>query len=247
VDAAPEVQLRLLDLQDVDAALIRLGARRRSLPEHAEIEALTARLAQLSAELGEASTVAGQVSREQTRLEGEVDIIRGRVERDQKRLDSGAVGASRELSNLQSEIASLGRRQGLLEDDLLEVMERAEETGGRATALTAERDESLRSRDDAVARRDAAVAGIDAEAAERRGAREALAAELPGDLLGLYDKIRASSGGVGAARLQRRRCEGCHLELSGTDIGELREAPPERVVRCEECRRILVRTAESGL
>jgi predicted nucleic acid-binding Zn-ribbon protein len=247
VDAAPEVQLRLLDLQDIDAALTRLAARRRSLPEHAEIEQSTARLAQLSAELGDASTLAAQIGREQTRLEGEVEVIRGRAERDQKRLDAGAVSSSKELENLQSEIASLGRRQGALEDDLLEVMERAEEAQGRVSVLTLDRDETLRGRDEAVARRDAAVAAIDAEAAERRQAREAVAAELPAELTGLYDKIRASSGGVGAARLSRRRCEGCHLELAGTDLAELAAAPPQRVVRCEECRRILVRTPESGL
>ena len=32
-----------------------------------------------------------------------------------------------------------------------------------------------------------------------------------------------------------------------TDIGRIREAAPDEVLRCEECRRILVRTPESGL
>ena len=67
------------------------------------------------------------------------------------------------------------------------------------------------------------------------------------ELVTLYERIRASSGGVGAARLFRRRCEGCHMELSGSDLSEVVEAPPERVLRHEECRRILVRTEESGL
>jgi predicted nucleic acid-binding Zn-ribbon protein len=52
---------------------------------------------------------------------------------------------------------------------------------------------------------------------------------------------------VGAAALVRRRCEGCHLELSGGDLRAVAAAPRDEVVRCEECRRILVRTAESGL
>ena len=63
----------------------------------------------------------------------------------------------------------------------------------------------------------------------------------------MYEKLRASSGGVGAAALHRGRCEGCHLQLNTTDLNRLRDAPDDDVVRCEECRRILIRTDESGL
>jgi predicted nucleic acid-binding Zn-ribbon protein len=37
------------------------------------------------------------------------------------------------------------------------------------------------------------------------------------------------------------------MELNPNDIGRIREAAPDAVLRCEECRRILVRTPESGL
>jgi hypothetical protein len=70
---------------------------------------------------------------------------------------------------------------------------------------------------------------------------------LPEDLLSLYEKLRVSSGGIGAAALHRGRCEGCHLQLNTTELNQLRDAPPDDVARCEECRRILIRTDESGL
>ena len=37
------------------------------------------------------------------------------------------------------------------------------------------------------------------------------------------------------------------MELTPIDIGRIRDAAPDTVLRCEECRRILVRTPESGL
>jgi predicted nucleic acid-binding Zn-ribbon protein len=95
--------------------------------------------------------------------------------------------------------------------------------------------------------RDAAFADIDAAATRRGAERSEIAGELPADLVTLYDKIRATSGGVGAAMLRHRRCEGCHLELAGSELNAVRVAAPDAVVRCENCRRILVRTAESGL
>ncbi|MDQ5975513.1 MAG: uncharacterized protein QG661_2722, partial [Actinomycetota bacterium] len=77
--------------------------------------------------------------------------------------------------------------------------------------------------------------------------RAALVEGIPADLLSLYDKIRADHGGIGAAPLHRGRCEGCRMVLPPNEIEALRAAPPDAVLRCEECRRILVRTDESGL
>ena len=71
--------------------------------------------------------------------------------------------------------------------------------------------------------------------------------EVGAELLALYDKIRASVGGTGASELRQRRCGGCRLELNQVDLSRIKAAPADEVIRCEECRRILVRTAESGL
>jgi predicted nucleic acid-binding Zn-ribbon protein len=52
---------------------------------------------------------------------------------------------------------------------------------------------------------------------------------------------------VGAAALRAGRCQGCHLTLNTVDLNQIRASAPDEVIRCEECRRILVRTPESGL
>lgn len=153
----------------------------------------------------------------------------------------------KDLENLQHEVVSLAKRQGDLEDVVLEVMERREAAQERVKELTG-RVESVQAKvNDAVARRDAATEVIDTEVATVTKEREVVAASIPADLIKLYDKLRAQSGGVGAARLYQRRCEGCRLELNITEVNEVRAAAPDAIVRCENCRRILVRTPESGL
>nr|WP_246430331.1 C4-type zinc ribbon domain-containing protein [Streptomyces rectiverticillatus] len=155
--------------------------------------------------------------------------------------------SAKDLENLQREVASLAKRQGDLEDVVLEVMERRESAQERVTELTG-RVASVQAKvNDAVARRDAAVAEIDAEAASVTKEREIVAGSVPADLLKLYDRLREKQGGIGAARLNQRRCEGCRLELDITELNEVRAAAPDQVVRCENCSRILVRTSESGL
>ena len=245
--ADPTAQIRLLDLQAVDRALDQLAHRRRTLPEIAEIEKATAVLGSLRDDVVRGRTAVEDLDREIRRLETDVEQVRARKTRDQQRMDSGAVTHAKELESLQHEVASLTRRQSELEDTELELMERREEAQAVLDAAVAALDEGQGAIDAAAARRDAAFAEIDAAEATRRAERDPAAAGIPADLLALYEKIRASSGGTGAAMLRARRCEGCRIELSGSDMSALAAAPADEVVRCEECRRILVRTGESGL
>ena len=194
-----------------------------------------------------ARTEESDTAREQTKAEQDVDQVRQRAVRDQQRLDSGAVTSPKDLENLQREIASLAKRQSDLEDVVLEVMERREGAQERAAEL-AVRVESLETKAaEAEQRKAEALQGIDAEGFTVGKEREELAATVPADLLALYDKLRSQQGGIGAARLYQKRCEGCRLELNITELNEVRAAPADAVVRCENCRRILVRTADSGL
>ncbi|KOX29860.1 MULTISPECIES: zinc ribbon domain-containing protein [Streptomyces] len=245
--AAPADQIRLLDVQGLDTRLQQLAHKRRSLPEHAEIESLTKDHTQVRDLLVAAQTEESDCAREQTKAEQDVDQVRQRAVRDQQRLDSGAVTSPKDLENLQREIASLAKRQGDLEDVVLEVMERRESAQERVAELT-ERVGAVQGKlDDATARRDAAVEELDAEAASVTKEREVVAGSVPDDLLKLYEKLREQQGGVGAAKLYQRSCQGCRQELAITELGEIRAAAPDTVVRCENCRRILVRTADSGL
>ncbi len=245
--APNEAQLRLLDLQEHDTALDRLTHRRRTLPEHEEVERLQGRLAELRTAIVTAETEASDLSREQTKAESDVDQVRTRAERDRARLDSGQLSSPKELETLQSEIASLERRQSELEDTVLEIMERREGAERRRDELTSDSSDIERQLGEVQQRRDTALHEIDEEMASVGEQRTAARKEIPEELLGLYDRLREQYTGVGAAELWRGRCQGCHLALNTVDLNHMRDAPEDEVLRCEECRRILVRTKNSGL
>jgi uncharacterized protein len=244
VKASPQAQLKLLELADLDAELSRLDHRRRTLPENAEFERARQRDTELRDGLATLEATGSDLNRDQAKAERDVDQVRTRIERDRARLDAGQVSSPRELENLQSEIVSLERRQSDLEEIVLEVMERLEDVTRRRDALSGEQATLASELTEIAARRDAAFAEIDEEAAKARDSRAGLAADLPADLLSLYDWLRAQHT-VGAAALRNGRCEGCHLSLNTVELGQIRAAPPDEVLRCEECRRILVR-AELG-
>ncbi|HEX6970523.1 MAG TPA: C4-type zinc ribbon domain-containing protein [Micromonosporaceae bacterium] len=244
--ADPEAQRRLLDLQAIDTALAQLAHRRRTLPEHAEVQSLARELSALEDERVRAQVTVDDLDRDIARLERDIEQVRARRERDDARLAAGT-GPARELTALQHEVASLNRRQRELEDAELELMEQrevAQRTLDDVQARLVETRDKLAATE---ARRDQLLADITREEEFRAQARKPLAADLPADLVALYEKLREATGGVGAALLAGGRCGGCRLELSGADRARIKAASPDEVVRCEECRRILVRTAESGL
>ncbi len=245
--ADPFSQLRLLDLQALDTTLGQLAHRRGSVPQVAQLAELDSRAAQLRDRDVAVRTVVFDLDREMRRAEGDVAQVRERIARDQKLLDAGSVSSARQLGDLQHEIANLAKRVSDLEDAELEVMEKLEDAQARAVEVAGQLAELDETRSAAERDRDAAFADIDAETARVTGERERVVAEIPADLLALYDKIRAGSGGMGAAALHRGRCQGCQLTMPPADLGRIRAAASDEVVRCEECRRILVRTDESGL
>ena len=190
----PFAQLKLLDVQELDARVDLLRHQRASLPENKELAALGAQRAEVDAQARDAKIRVDDLTREQKRSDADVEQVKTRRKRDQDRMDQGLISNPKDLERMQHEMVSLERR----------------------------------------------IAELEAK-------RRVTAEDMPADLMALYEKLRASKGGVGAAALRTRQCTGCSLQLNASDLGVIAKAPSNEVLRCEECDRILVRTAESGI
>ncbi len=233
-------------MQAIDTRLEQIAHAKGRLPEHAKLQELEVRASALDTEMVRARTELSDVQREVAKAEADVQLVRDRAARDQARLDSGT-GSAKDLQAIQHELQSLSRRQSELEDVEIEIMERAEACEAEMTRLEAELAALTTEIEEATQARDAALRDLEREAATVGAPRADTVAGVGEDLVALYEKIRAQSGGLGAAALRQRRCGGCQLELNNVDMSRIKAAPSVEVLRCEECRRILVRTAESGI
>jgi uncharacterized protein len=239
-------QQKLLELAAEDVALTQLTHRGRTLPEVAAVEAAEEAERSIAADVVRAETEVRDLGREVKRMESDVETVRAREEKDQKLLDSGSV-SPKEMTNLQHELASLKRRQSDLEDQELELMERLE-VAEKALAVAQSGVEQARADlERARQLRDDALADIADGTKRHEAARAEVAGGISAPLLSLYDRIRTQTGSTGAAMRKARQCQGCRIELYGNELSAVRNADPHEVVRCENCGRILVRTAESGL
>ena len=223
--------------------------RRRNLPELAELDRL-ARSCPRWRTSGSARPGRRRRPRPRHRPAGEGRRAGARPRGQRTRSGSTPAPArARELEALQHELASLNRRQGELEDAELELMEQREAAQADSTsvetrlAATPGPAASPRPR----ARRRAAE--IDEE--PRRARRRAAAARRrPAGATWSRSTRRSASrtGGIGAAAAARRPLRGLPAGARPVELDRHPRRPPaDEVVRCEECRRILVRTAESGL
>lgn len=240
--ADPAVQRRLLDLAEVDAELNRIDHRRRTLPELEEIGQAERDVQAKRDALVSAQTAFNDLDRDATRLEGEIEQVRERERRDRALMDSGSLATAKQIENVQHELETLARRQGTLEEELLEVMERREAVQADVAKADEETSEADTRLERARERRDVALAELDNTEAARRAERTEIVGQLPEELLKLYERIREQKG-VGAGLLQSNRCGACRLELDRSALTDVREAAADDVVRCQECGAILVRGA----
>jgi predicted nucleic acid-binding Zn-ribbon protein len=247
VKADPFVQLKLLDVQELDSQLDTLRAQITSMPETAELTRLGARKDELVIQVRNLGVDVDDLTAEQKKADRDVESVRTRRERDQGMIDSGGVSNPKDLERMVHELESLTRRISDLEDVEIEVMERLEAAQAARSEAEAEAEKVAAEFADVEAQRDKRAAEIKAQGADVTRERAQTADGMPADLMDLYAKLRAQKGGIGAAALRQRQCGGCRLTLDASILASIRAAATDEVLRCEECGRILVRTGESGL
>ncbi|GAB3566511.1 zinc ribbon domain-containing protein [Arthrobacter alkaliphilus] len=240
--AAPAEQLKLLDLQGLDAKLKSLANRRRTLETDPRIQDLQDALNVANGALAAAKLAVHDAEAELRRSEADVEQVVSRIERDEARLNSGT-GLSKDLVALQSDIASLNKRRSDLEDVELEILERLDGLRERQAAQQQIVDDIQGSFSGIRAELDAAIAEVVSEETEVRAQRTRFAEGLDAGMLAIYEKTLAKRG-VGAARLFHGKSEGSGMTLSPGDLAEVKAAAEDEIVFCPDSGCILVRSAE---
>jgi predicted nucleic acid-binding Zn-ribbon protein len=239
VKASVSDQRSILDIQKFDQQSATLKNKAATLPELAEITSTTIKQNNVRDLRIAAETELSDVKRELARAEGDVEQIVTRIERDEKRLASGT-GTPKELEQTQHELGTLGVRRSELEEVELEIMMRVDGIKERIATLSTEENELALVIADLNIRKENALAAIHTELEGIETDRKATTQSVSAELLALYEKIKESSG-IGAAALAGNQCKGCNLTMNTIELQRISGLAEDEVVRCEECRCILVR------
>ncbi len=238
--ASPEEQGKILTLQGIDSKIAQLHHQGLSLPLLKTLEEKTIAFNSTRDFVIAAQTEKADIKHELSRSEIDVEQVVSRIDRDEKRLASGN-GSPKDLEKLQHELGSLAKRRSELEEVELEIMVLIEGIDARIKALSEQRDGLHSEVTQLEAERVSALSRINDEIALATSQRALLVPTITKEVVDLYEKVRASSDGVGAAALVEGKCDGCHLSINAVEIGRIKALPVDEIIRCEECNRILIK------
>jgi len=240
MQASVAQQSLILELQSIDNEIMQANTKLKSLPEIEQLLHIDKRITTATDELAVVKAEADQIALELRRGEVDVETVTDRIKKDEARLASGNA-TPKELEQLQHEVGTLKKRQEHLEEIELEIMIRSDAIVVRSNTLNTDLASLQTLKDEISGRLKNATDEINKVIADKNTARNLVANQLEKPLIELYEKIRGNGGGVGAAALVGNKCNGCNLAINAVEMERIKSLAKDELLRCEECRRILVR------
>jgi hypothetical protein len=240
MQASVAQQSLILEMQSFDNEIMQANTKLKSLPEIEQLLHIDKRITTATDELAVVKSEADQIALELRRGEVDVETVTDRIKKDEARLASGNA-TPKELEQLQHEVGTLKKRQESLEEIELEIMIRSDAITSRSNTLTTDLASLQTLKDEIAGRLKTATDEINKVIADKNTARNLVANQIEKPLLELYEKIRGNGGGVGAAALVGNKCNGCNLAINAVEMDRIKSLAKDELLRCEECRRILVR------
>lgn len=227
------------ELQQIDTSLHQLQRRLTKLPEAAALADAERRLADHRAAVATAGKQMSDAEATIETIEHESEALTTKRTRLEQQLK--IVTETRQADALSHEIEVISAQRDELDDRELEAMDQQATAEQRLAELAADED-AIVAMAEAAAAELAAAKGVGADdEAELTERYEAGRAALSADELELYDRQKARHGGIGIAKLVGVKCDGCHLDLSRAEVDAFKSLPPDELVDCPQCGRVLVR------
>ena len=240
MQASVAQQSLILEMQSLDNEIMQANTKLKSLPEIEQLLHIDKRITTATDELAVVKSEADQIALELRRGEVDVETVTDRIKKDEARLNAGT-GSPKELEQTQHEIETLKKRQVALEEIELEIMVRSEAVNERLQVLTTDLESLETLKSEINQRLTSATTEINLVILAKQKSRAELTPNIEKPLLDLYEKIRGNSNGVGAASLVGGKCNGCNLAINAVEMERIKGLAADELLRCEECRRILVR------
>jgi len=229
----------LYELQKVDTAIEQTKVALEKLPERAHH-------AQAQSDLAHVRSTRDNLRREQLTMEaeladiekksGEIDTRRAKLERQMK-----TIIAPREAEALQHQMQTLAAERNELDDRGLLLLESSAavdedlrklvETESRAIEVEATTAHALTQ--SAAAKSD--------EMTVLLARRAEVVLPIADADITTYDRLRSSYKGIAVAIIQHGVCGGCHMDISVSELDNMKRLPADQVAECPNCNRLLVR------
>lgn len=214
-----------LEIESQEQSVQKMTGQLGDSPELVKARAALAAEQQLNEDL----------KKQQHTLQWEDDDLTNKLKTITKELYSGRIKNPKELSNLQSEITSFNNKRGQLDEKLLVLMDKIEDSGKKLAELTEQcRKAEIASQElhqKLIVDIETAKNALTELQAEKQTSLEGL--EAPDNHLYYELKTKRKTA---VAKVSQGTCSACRIQLSMTHMQKVRSG---NVVQCSSCQRIL--------
>lgn len=236
-----EQQRSLADLSTIDERLRRLRHTRNNLEAQQILDAEQATFDATQDRYGEMIVEQEQAERVNRRLENDIASVTASQKAADAQMYSGALTTEKQVQAVKDEMAAMKKRKFELEEQQLQVMEQLETLERQLATTKADLGQMNQRLAVLTVERDKAAVDIDADIARAQNQRDQVVAEIPEAIMVVYQRTAKGHRGPVVASLQGKTCLGCHMELPGVDIEDLKFGMAQgELVSCPECDTILV-------
>ncbi len=227
-------QFSLLEtLQQLDDRIRALMAEQNALPQQLQPyeEACDAAREALAA----SQTAIEHIERQRRDLEHELESDQTQLDKTQSRLRD--IKTNKEYSAVLAEIEMGQQKIAALEDQVLELMESAEQrhqTLQEYEQRVQDAAQELEKQEEKIAQTRRA---LEQQMTTSDAERQQLVVQLDAELYTAYENFRVQRGGLVVVHLRDGICGGCYLTVRPQLVSEIRRQ--ETLVTCPHCRRML--------
>lgn len=156
-----------------------------------------------------------------------------------KRMRMNRIKNIKELQALQREIDQIRQNNGVLEEEIIRLLEEIDgikaEVQAKKEDLAATQEEWRQKQQELQAQ----ISGIDEAVAEATARRKNIASQVTRDLISRYELIFARRGGTAVVEVAGGICQGCYMNIPPQLWNEIIKS--EKINLCPSCQRILYR------
>jgi predicted nucleic acid-binding Zn-ribbon protein len=224
---------RLIRLQQLDSEAEQRRRWTSDLPAH--LAALDQRLVDRRTLLEKHRHALTENQTARRGLEKDLSAVQARLSKYKDQLME--VKTNKEYLAMQHEIAMAQDHVRAFEDQILELLVRADEIAADLKAAETSLEQEERAITAERGNLDAAGRRIAGELAGLASDRAAVERAMASDLLALFNTVTQKRGGSAVVAVRDGHCSACHVRLRPQFYNEIRRG--DRIIQCESCSRIL--------
>jgi len=228
-----EKLLLLIKIQECDSQLVKLSAKKKTLPE--DIEKLSKKFSSFEEGIKKNKTQYDELKARHVENENKIKKINEGIVKTKERMLE--VKNNKEYQAMLKEIETAEASRGEVETSIISLLEELD----KLSVLVKKDEEIIKQSRTKYEQEKKALEdelnAVDSDVLTWGQKRVELQKNIPDDLISQYERIKKRNKGIGVTSVWKATCNGCHMNIPPQLYNELQKS--DELFSCPNCNRII--------